>query len=101
MSFLPLISLGELETKDRHFIKLNDEAVLLIKDDKGWRAFEGRCPHAKAMLTHAEIKEGVLECPFHGWKFSLKKGECVFPEGAPSLVEFELKFEKDDLMIKF
>ena len=101
MSFLPLISLEDLKEKDRHFIKADGQAVLLIKKDDVWRAYEGRCPHAKAIRSHAEIDNGELECPFHGWKFNLENGKCTFPEGAPSLVEYSLKFDKDSLLIKY
>jgi nitrite reductase/ring-hydroxylating ferredoxin subunit len=48
-----------------------------------WRAGDGRpvlmprfCPHMGASLAHGRIVDGLLECPFHGWRFD-GSGACV------------------------
>ena len=35
------------------------------------------CPHAGGNLEHARIENGVLTCPFHGWKFRVADGKCL------------------------
>lgn len=34
------------------------------------------CPHRGARLSHGEIVDGCLRCPYHGWRFG-PTGECV------------------------
>ncbi len=35
-----------------------------------WRTFEDQCPHRLAPLSEGRIaKDGLLECPYHGWAF--------------------------------
>ncbi|MFI6132881.1 Rieske 2Fe-2S domain-containing protein [Micromonospora sp. NPDC051141] len=48
-----------------------------------WRADAGRaavlpraCPHMGASLAHGRAIDGLLECPFHGWRFD-GSGACV------------------------
>ncbi|WP_436536060.1 Rieske 2Fe-2S domain-containing protein [Actinoplanes sp. HUAS TT8] len=48
-----------------------------------WRGSDGHpvlmpraCPHMGASLAHGKIVDGLLECPFHGWKFD-SSGTCV------------------------
>ncbi|MCI4066229.1 Rieske 2Fe-2S domain-containing protein [Micromonospora sp. R77] len=48
-----------------------------------WRAAAGHpvllpraCPHMGASLAHGRIVDGLLECPFHGWRFD-DSGACV------------------------
>ena len=55
---------------------LNEELVL-------WRNAAGepvlltdRCPHRGARLSLGRIREGVLQCPYHGWRFG-DDGRCV------------------------
>lgn len=37
-----------------------------------------RCPHRLVRLSHGEVVEGSLQCPYHGWRFG--------PDGACRLV---------------
>ncbi len=40
------------------------------------------CPHLLGPLGKSRITDGQLRCPWHGYEFDLKTGECVFPETA-------------------
>jgi phenylpropionate dioxygenase-like ring-hydroxylating dioxygenase large terminal subunit len=48
-----------------------------------WRAANGhivcmpdRCPHRSAMLSRGKIRDGSIECPYHGLRFN-PDGRCV------------------------
>lgn len=41
-------------------------ARLPDRDGKVFRAFDATCPHLGANLTEGRIKDGCVECPFHG-----------------------------------
>jgi hypothetical protein len=44
---------------------------------------EDRCPHEGYPLSQGVVKDGVLTCKWHNWKFDLATGECRFGgEGA-------------------
>jgi nitrite reductase (NADH) small subunit/3-phenylpropionate/trans-cinnamate dioxygenase ferredoxin subunit len=40
-------------------------------------AVDNSCPHAGGPLGEGKLCEGVIECPWHGWKFSVISGERV------------------------
>ena len=51
------------------------ESVLVVEHKGQWHAIGAMCPHQFAPLLGGEVDEdGVLECPLHGWRFSLKHG---------------------------
>ena len=44
---------------------------------------EDRCPHEGYPLSEGTVKDGVLTCKWHNWKFELATGACRFGgEGA-------------------
>lgn len=45
-------------------------------------AMDDVCPHRAAPLHQGEVSEACLECPLHGWAFSLATGEM---SGAPDI----------------
>ena len=40
-------------------------------------AIDNSCPHAGGPLGEGNLCEAVVECPWHGWKFSVISGERV------------------------
>ncbi|HEX6865728.1 MAG TPA: aromatic ring-hydroxylating dioxygenase subunit alpha [Caulobacteraceae bacterium] len=60
------------------------EPVLLGRTHAGEvYALRDVCPHRAAPLSAGRLVEGVIECPYHGWKFRTD-GQCV---AIPSLVD--------------
>ncbi len=63
---------------------------LLGADYVIWRGADGRpvaapdrCPHREAPLSYGRVVDGVLECPYHGWRFG-SDGACVsIPSSGP------------------
>jgi hypothetical protein len=37
-----------------------------------------RCPHEGYPLSQGTVKDGVLTCKWHNWKFQLSTGDCLF-----------------------
>jgi nitrite reductase/ring-hydroxylating ferredoxin subunit len=44
-------------------------------------AFENRCLHQDSPLAGGIVKEGVLTCPLHFWRYRLPEGRHVGGEG--------------------
>ncbi|HRH88422.1 MAG TPA: Rieske 2Fe-2S domain-containing protein, partial [Rubrivivax sp.] len=68
--WLPLAAASEL-TPGRcvpacHF----EQPLVLWQGDEGTAAFDDRCPHRGARLSLGRVQGGVLECPYHGWRFA-------------------------------
>jgi phenylpropionate dioxygenase-like ring-hydroxylating dioxygenase large terminal subunit len=51
-------------------VQLLDEPLVLWRDGSGAaRAFADRCPHRGARLSLGCVRDGQLECAYHGWRF--------------------------------
>jgi nitrite reductase/ring-hydroxylating ferredoxin subunit len=51
--------------------------IVVIRTPGGVRAFEDMCPHAFWPLSAGTVRDGLIECPGHGWEFRLDSGICV------------------------
>jgi phenylpropionate dioxygenase-like ring-hydroxylating dioxygenase large terminal subunit len=61
------------------------DALVLWHDGREARAFTDRCPHRGARLSMGRVHAGLLECPYHGWRFA-GDGQC---RAVPALPGFE------------
>jgi nitrite reductase/ring-hydroxylating ferredoxin subunit len=45
--------------------------------DDGVYALADRCPHAGAPLSAGALRDGVIVCTWHGWRFEPGSGRCA------------------------
>jgi phenylpropionate dioxygenase-like ring-hydroxylating dioxygenase large terminal subunit len=67
-------------------LSLLDQALVLWRDAQGRPALlADRCIHRGARLSLGRLRDGTLQCPYHGWRFDAA-GRCV---GIPAQPGFE------------
>src|SRR5215469_312984 len=55
-----------------------DKRIALFRTARGVFACDNRCPHQGYALVRGDVKDGVLTCAWHNWKFELGSGTCRF-----------------------
>jgi nitrite reductase/ring-hydroxylating ferredoxin subunit len=51
--------------------------LVILRTESQISAYEDVCPHAFWPLSEGTVRDGVLECPGHGWEFSVSSGRCL------------------------
>lgn len=53
-------------------------ALVLWRDlDNQIRCVQDHCPHRSAKLSEGRIRDGNIECLYHGWQFKGDNGACI------------------------
>ncbi|MGN6421911.1 MAG: Rieske 2Fe-2S domain-containing protein [Asticcacaulis sp.] len=56
------------------------QRVVVFRDESGKAsALIDRCPHRGVALSLGKVRDGVIECPFHGWRFHGDGRNCYVP----------------------
>lgn len=55
-----------------------DKRIALFRTARGVFACDNRCPHQGYALVRGDVKNGVLTCAWHNWKFELGSGTCRY-----------------------
>ncbi|MDJ0867753.1 MAG: NifU family protein [Myxococcota bacterium] len=58
-------------------VELAKASVLLTAIGGELRAYANACAHLGMPLDDAELRDGVLTCPYHGFRYALDTGECL------------------------
>jgi nitrite reductase/ring-hydroxylating ferredoxin subunit/Fe-S cluster biogenesis protein NfuA len=69
--------LGELPDGSVRFRSIGDEAVILARQGDSVTCFRNACAHMGLELTEGEVEDGILTCPWHGFRYALDSGECL------------------------
>jgi len=72
---LHLGRLDKLELPAR--VELLGREFLLVEDQGELCCFPALCPHLLGPLAQGQRHQGVVECPWHGYRFDIRSGACV------------------------
>jgi phenylpropionate dioxygenase-like ring-hydroxylating dioxygenase large terminal subunit len=68
---------------DRPFgTELLDRRLVVFRDDEGIAVAADRCPHRGGRLSDGRMVDGVIQCPYHGWRWD-REGQCVLVPSQP------------------
>jgi len=58
-------------------VELDGAQFRIIELDGKLIAYATRCPHLLGPLGEGRIEDGIVECPWHGYRFDVRNGRCV------------------------
>ena len=61
--------------------QLMDRPLVVFRTPSGPAVLVDRCPHRNIALSRGRVREGDIECPYHGWRFN-GAGTCTLTPGA-------------------
>jgi len=76
--WLPVAAAQQLRPDQPLAVRLLGEDLVLWRSGEQVLAWHDRCPHRGAQLSLGQVQpeDGVLACPYHGWRFAAD-GVCV------------------------
>jgi nitrite reductase/ring-hydroxylating ferredoxin subunit len=51
--------------------------VVVVREGESWYALEATCSHAGGPLDEGAVRDGCIECPWHGSRFRLRDGSVA------------------------
>jgi nitrite reductase/ring-hydroxylating ferredoxin subunit/Fe-S cluster biogenesis protein NfuA len=71
------LAAGELAEGGTRFVELGTRSLILHRANGRVACFENACAHMGMAFDGAEVADGVITCPFHGFQYALESGECL------------------------
>jgi nitrite reductase/ring-hydroxylating ferredoxin subunit len=58
--------------------KVEGQRFVCVREGNEVHALDDRCPHQGYPLSQGSLRDGVLTCEWHNWKFEVATGVCAF-----------------------
>jgi nitrite reductase/ring-hydroxylating ferredoxin subunit len=58
-------------------VSAGGKAVAVFRVGGALHAMDGVCPHRGGPLGEGAVADGIVTCPWHGWRFEVATGKCV------------------------
>jgi nitrite reductase/ring-hydroxylating ferredoxin subunit len=60
-------------------VELNGTRIALVRIGEEVHALGDVCTHQGGPLSEGNLKGARLACPWHGWMYDVRTGQCLFP----------------------
>lgn len=102
--FGPLCTLDQIRKGEgRHFRpnggRWRNKAMAVFEENGEYFVTNFICPHSGGPISEGKLVDGVVECPWHGWKFHVDTGLSADKEDGHSVEVYETRIDGDTLMV--
>lgn len=84
----------------RKVVNIEGISIILFNLEGDYYAIRNLCTHENFPLAEGEIDDGVIACPLHGAKFSIRTGEVKAPPAFVDVDTFETQVIGDVIQVK-
>ncbi|HVJ83886.1 MAG TPA: Rieske (2Fe-2S) protein [Planctomycetia bacterium] len=73
----PAAKLEQIPEDGGRFVSILGNPIALFRRGTEVFAIDDRCPHMGSSLSAGSVENGVVTCPWHGWRFRIDDGAWV------------------------
>lgn len=97
MTFVKVANVNDIKRGQGKTIAMNGVEIALFNVDGNFYAIDNTCPHRGGPLGEGMLDDGIVTCPWHGWKFNVCTGKNV--SMPVDVKRFEVKVEGEDVLV--
>jgi len=98
MSWIKVAKVTDVPTNTGLAVEAEGQALALYKVEDQVYAIDGICPHAGGPMAEGSLNGCLVMCPWHGWEFNVKTGDCDFNPDIKTKT-YPVKLEGEDIYI--
>lgn len=98
--FVPVLPMAELPDNKPMRVDAKGRPVLLVRRGEQVYAIGAVCSHYGAPLQEGELKDGAIECPWHGSRFCLEDGRVDRGPATAPVPAYEVRLNNNQIEIR-
>jgi len=75
VKLVPCLNESEIKEGQMKSVRVKGRAILIVRQTGQIFAIENRCPHMGCSFEKGILREYMIMCPCHGWKFDIRNGQ--------------------------
>ena len=100
MSEVRVATLGQLTVGQPYPVEVEGKPLMLVRIGEEIHALSAECSHQGGPLSEGRLTGTRLACPWHGWMFDLRSGECVMPSRGGRVDTYPVTIEGADIWVE-
>ena len=92
--------LAEVPTGRGKLTEVNGTRVVLARVGERVYACADTCSHRGGPLSEGKLSGARLTCPWHGWMYDVRSGQCLLPARGSAIATYPVRVEGDEIWIE-
>ena len=92
--------LEELVAGELRLVKVNGTRLVLARVGDAVYACEELCAHQGGPLSEGKLSGTRLACPWHGWQFDVRTGNCLMPTRGGTVASYPVRIEEGEVWVE-
>jgi nitrite reductase (NADH) small subunit len=97
--FISVAKVADVPSGEGRVFHVGRIPVAVFHVDGEFHALDNMCIHRGGPLGDGPCTATTVTCPWHGWQFDLKSGDCLSSPGE-SVDRYEVRIDGDDIQVK-
>jgi nitrite reductase/ring-hydroxylating ferredoxin subunit len=93
-------ALADLVAGQPRLVEANGTRVVVVRIGDRVHALGDVCAHQGGPLSDGKLSGTRLACPWHGWMYDVRTGQCVFPGRGAAVPSYPVRVENDDVWVE-
>jgi nitrite reductase/ring-hydroxylating ferredoxin subunit len=93
-------TLEEIPSGACRLAEVNGRRVVLARVGEQVYACAETCSHQGGPLSQGKLAGTRLTCPWHGWLYDVRTGQCLLPARGAALVTYAVRIEGGDIWVE-
>ena len=93
-------SLDEVPAGQPKVVELDGLRIVLARVGDAVYACGDVCTHRGGPLGEGKLNGARLACPWHGWMFDVRTGQCVFPGRGAAVASYPVRLEAGEVLVE-
>ena len=81
-------------------VKVAGKEIALFQVQGKYYAIDNACTHVGGPLAEGDVEDTVVECPWHGSRFSLETGKVLYGPARTDVACYPVRREGDDIEVE-
>jgi nitrite reductase/ring-hydroxylating ferredoxin subunit len=82
-----------------HLVEMDGRRIVLVRVGARVHALADACAHQGGPLSQGKLSGTRLACPWHGWMYDVRTGQCLFPGRGAAVASYPARVDGDAVWV--
>jgi nitrite reductase/ring-hydroxylating ferredoxin subunit len=92
-------SLAEVKPGEPKLVEVDGTRIVLTRLGDQVYAVGDTCAHKGGPLHEGKQSGARLACPWHGWMYDVRTGQCTFPGRGATVPAYQVRIDTDEVWV--
>ncbi len=100
MTATRVAALADVVAGQPRLVEVDGRRVVLIRVAAQVYALDDVCAHQGGPLSNGKLTGTRLACPWHGWMYDVRTGQCVFPGRGAAVPFYPVRVDDGEVWVE-